>query len=178
MHRRAAVLFCLTTTLAAGWILAQQPKQRASPHEKVTATIGGANVTIEYGRPYAKGRKIFGGLVPYGQVWRTGADEATKLTTSRDLMIGSLHVPAGTYSLFTVPNEGGNWTLVVNKTGDQWGAYKYEQGQDLGRVEMKTTSGGSPVEQLTIGLKSAGGNKGTLTIAWDTTTSTIDLMAH
>lgn len=78
-------------------------RQRKSPHVQTSVTVDGKTITVEYGRPYAKGREIFGGFVPHSEVWRTGADEATTLTTTADLMLGALHVPAGTYSLFTIP---------------------------------------------------------------------------
>jgi hypothetical protein len=152
-------------------------RQRVSPHETVAATIGGKKVSIEYGRPSVKGRKIFGELVPLGQVWRTGADEATILTTEGDLMLGSLHVPAGSYSLFTIP-EAGKWTLVINKTAKQWGAFNYDAKQDLGRADMKVDKAASPVEQLTISLTPKGGNMGTLKIAWDTVEASINVMMH
>ena len=148
-----------------------------SPHDELTATIAGKKITITYGRPFKKGRAIFGGLVPYGQVWRTGADEATTFATEADLMIGSLHVPAGEYSLFTLPNEK-EWTLVLNKTAKQWGAFKYDQKMDLGRVPMKVAAGGAPVEQLTITLQGTGGSNAVLKIAWDTVTASADLMVH
>ncbi|MEN6535070.1 MAG: DUF2911 domain-containing protein, partial [Bryobacteraceae bacterium] len=106
--------------VAVGMLLAQG-RNRISPHEQTSATFDGKKVTVEYGRPYKKGREIFGGLVPWDKVWRTGADEATILTSDADLMIGSLHVPKGSYSLFTIP-EKQSWTLIVNKVAKQWGA--------------------------------------------------------
>jgi hypothetical protein len=151
-------------------------RQRASPHEKVEATIGGKKITIDYGRPYKKGREIFGKLEPYGKVWRTGADEATTLTTEGDLMIGSIHVPAGTYSLFTIPDEK-EWTLVVNKVAKQWGAFKYDQAMDLGRTKMKIEKVPA-VEQLTIAITPKGANAGELSVAWDTTKAVAPIMTH
>ena len=126
-------------------------RQRASPHEAVTATVDGASVSIEYGRPYMKGRKIFGGpesLVPFGKVWRTGADEATTLTTDKGLTFGSVSVPAGKYTLFTIPGDK-EWMLVINKQTGQWGT-QYDQAQDAGRVAMKVQATSAPVEQFTI----------------------------
>jgi hypothetical protein len=123
-----------------------------------------------------KGREIMGKLVPFGQVWRTGADEATVLTTEGDLMLGSLHVPAGTYSLFTLPTES-DWTLIVNKTAKQWGAFKYDQGTDLGRAKMKVEKLSAPVEQFTITLD-AQASKGTLKLAWEKTAASIPVMMH
>ena len=150
---------------------------RLSPRERVSATLGAASVLIEYGRPYKKGREIYGGLVPFGEVWRTGADEATTLETDRDLMLGSLHVPAGKYSLFTIPEES-KWTLVVNKVSDQWGAFSYDEGEDLGQVEMNLSQSNEVVEQLTIRVESVAGSNGTLAIDWDTTSATLAVMAH
>jgi hypothetical protein len=138
----------LVTTGLAAWVGAQG--QRASPHEKTEATVDGAKVSIEYGRPYMKGRKIFGGLVPYGQVWRTGADEATTLVTDQALVFGTVMVPAGTYTLYTIPGEK-EWTLIVNKQTGQWGT-QYSEAQDLGRISMKVSRLDSPAEQLTISV--------------------------
>ena len=153
LKRALAVLAVLCVLIVA--VMAWQ-QQRVSPHETVEATIGGKKVTVTYGRPYLKGRKAVGGsLVPYGQVWRTGADEATILTTEADLMIGDLLVPKGSYSLFTLPSETG-WKLIINKTDKQWGAFNYDAKQDLGRVDMKVSPIKTPVEQFTIELAKAG----------------------
>lgn len=177
MNKSLKIGFTLTLALAAGLTLLGQQRQRVSPHESTTATIGGKKITITYGRPSKKGREIFGKLEPYGKVWRTGADEATTLETEADLMIGDLHVPAGTYALFTIPEQS-KWTLVVNKTAKQWGAFKYEESQDLGRVPMTMKKLSSPLEQLTITLAPGSGNKGTLTVAWDTVSASVPVMVH
>lgn len=138
--------------------------QRASPHETVNATVDGAKVSVTYGRPYMKGRKIAGGLVPYGQVWRTGADEATTLVTDKALMFGSTHVQPGTYTLYTLPAEKG-WQLIINKQTGQWGT-DYDQAQDLARIPMKVTKTPAPVEQFTIAINDtpAGGE---LKLTWE-----------
>src|SRR5215510_2368501 len=114
----------LSALVALGALIGAAVAQgnRVSPHETTDLTLNGKKVTVTYGRPSMKGRKIMGGLVPYGQVWRTGADEATVLTTDADLMIGNLSVPKGSYSLFTLPSESG-WKLIVNKVDKQWGAF-------------------------------------------------------
>jgi hypothetical protein len=164
----------IASLLVAGAAAAQQ--QRVSPHETTSIAIGGKKITIEYGRPYVKDRKIFGGLVPYGEVWRTGADEATKLTTEADLTIGSLKVPKGTYALFTLPTESG-WTLIVNTVANQWGAFKYDQARDLGRTPMKVSKG-PKVEQFTISLQTQGTNGAVLRMAWDTTVATAAFTAQ
>ena len=151
--------------------------QRKSPHESTSGVIAGKKITVEYGRPYKKGRKIFGGLEPLGKVWRTGADEATTLTTEADLMVGEIHVPAGAYSLFTIPDDG-KWTLVLNKTAKQWGAFDYDESQDLGRTAMKVSSLDSPLEHLTITIEPGSGKNGVLKVAWDQTVATADIMVH
>src|SRR6266496_1925585 len=120
-----ALFLALTVTGAA--------QQRKSPHEQTSLNVGAAKITITYGRPYMRGRKIFGGLEAYGKVWRTGADEATTLETSADVDIAGLKVPKGTYALFPIPGENG-WKLIVNKTAKQWGAFDYKEADDLGRV--------------------------------------------
>ncbi|HEX3475893.1 MAG TPA: DUF2911 domain-containing protein [Kofleriaceae bacterium] len=165
----ASIAASIASLALAGSALAQ--KQRASPHADVTATLAGKKITISYGRPFMKGRAIFGGLVPWDQVWRTGADEATTFTTESDVVIGGLKVPRGEYALFTIPTEK-QWTLVVNKTAKQWGAFKYDAAQDLGRTPMTVATSTKPVEQFTIELVPAG--KGvTLKLAWDKTVATV-----
>jgi hypothetical protein len=143
-------------------------EQRKSPHETTSVTLDGKNISISYGRPYLKGRKVGGEVAPYGQVWRTGADEATKLTTDADLIIGDLKVPKGSYALFTIPNKG-HWTLIVNKVADQWGAFTYDASQDLGRTELQVSALSSPVEQFTIALKATSANEARLTLEWENT---------
>lgn len=158
--------------VAVAIVVAQ--RQRVSPHETVEMTLGGKKVSITYGRPSLKGRKAVGGtLVPYGQVWRTGADEATLLETEVDLMIGNLSVPAGSYALFTLPTEN-DWKLIVNKTAKQWGAFNYDAKQDLGRVDMNVTRTRKTVEQFTISLTGSG-NAGVLKMEWENTSASVDL---
>ena len=154
----------LTAPLAA--------QQRASPHEQASLTIDGKKITIDYGRPYMKGRKIFGGLEKYGAVWRAGADEATMLTTDANLTIEGLKVPKGSYALFALLQESG-WKLIVNTVAKQWGAFSYDQSKDLGRVDMKTTKAAAPLEQFTISLEAAGSKKGTLKMAWENTVASV-----
>jgi hypothetical protein len=166
MKTTAVVLALSLSTLAA-----RADKPRKSPHEQASAVLAAKKVTIDYGRPFKKGRKIFGELVPLDAVWRTGADEATVLTTATDLTIGTLRVPAGSYSLFTIPGAKG-WTLIVNKVVKQWGAFAYDAKQDLGRVPM-TAAAGPPVEQFTIALEPAGDKKLTLKMSWDTTVAQV-----
>ncbi|MEO7653466.1 MAG: DUF2911 domain-containing protein [Bryobacteraceae bacterium] len=162
-------LALMGATLLAGAMPGVAAAQAKSPHETVSATIGGGKVTISYGRPSIRGREIMGGLVPYGQVWRTGADEATKLTTEVDLNIGGLRVPKGSYGVFTLPTKEG-WQLIINKTADQWGAFKYDAAKDLGRVPMKVGKPAQPVEQFTIALTAD-----TLKMSWENTVAQVEI---
>lgn len=145
---------------------AAQPNERVSPHEKVEGVIGGKTLTIEYGRPSLKGRELFGNLIPFGQVWRLGADEATKLTTPVDIEINGLKVPAGIYSLFMLVADDGTTQLIVNKVPNQWGAFKYDAAQDLGRVSIAGSRDNPVTETLTIGIESSGDKAGRIRFAW------------
>ena len=110
--------------------------KRKSKNGSVSGTIDGVEVSLEYGRPQVKDRTIWGKLVPYGKVWRTGADEATTITFGADVLVQGKALPAGTYSLFTIPEEG-EWTVIFNKVASQWGAYSYDEGEDALRVSAK-----------------------------------------
>jgi Protein of unknown function (DUF2911) len=150
-----------------------QEHKRISPHEAVSATIDGANIKIVYGRPYTRDpktkemRKIWGGLVPFGQVWRMGADEATMLTTDHDIAIGGTRIPAGSYSLFLQPEKNGPAKLIVNKQTGQWGT-KYDGSQDFTRIDMQRNPLAPAVDQFTITIgKDASGNGGTLRLEWE-----------
>lgn len=176
IHRRRLVTSALVAALAlpAAFVAAQE--KRISPHETVKAIIDGGTVSITYGRPSMKGRKIFGGLVPYGQVWRTGADEATILETTKSLMFGPFHINPGKISLYSLV-DAKSWKLVLNKQVGQWGT-EYSPAQDIGRVEMKTETLPAPVEQLTISIdKGPGGKGGVLVIQWDTTKASLSFSA-
>jgi hypothetical protein len=135
------LLFCLIAALAAltfasaGW--AQQlDLPRPSPKATVSQTVGLTDVTINYCRPSVKGRLIWGGLVPYDQVWRTGANEATTITFADDTSIEGTKLPAGTYGLFTIPGKD-EWAVIFNKGAKQWGAYEYKQADDVLRIKVK-----------------------------------------
>jgi hypothetical protein len=119
-----------------------------------------------------RGRKIMGGLVPFGQIWRTGANDATVLNTEADLTIGNLAVPKGRYAIFTLPSETG-WKLIVNKVPDQMGAFNYDEKQDLGRVDMKVGKTSAPVEQFTITLAKSG-KGGVMKLEWENTSASVD----
>jgi Protein of unknown function (DUF2911) len=142
-----------------------------SPRDTASATIGAARVLVDYGRPSVRGRVIFGNVVPWGVVWRTGANEATQLVTDRDLEIGGTTVPAGTYSLFTIPTPHG-WTLIINRQHGQWGT-EYHAEQDLAQLDMTTRTLPNVVERLTAALR-PGGDGGELAFSWDRTEATIE----
>jgi hypothetical protein len=144
----------------------------ASPRDTARGTIGGTNVLVDYGRPSKRGRVIFAadGLVPYGQVWRTGANAATTLVTSAPLRVGETQVPAGTYTLYTVPGPD-SWQLVINKQTGQWGT-EYDQSQDLARVPMRVSALSAPVEQFAIAVE-----QGALVMRWDTVQASVPLRA-
>jgi len=152
----------------------QDKSKRPSPPGTAEVTFAdGKKVTIDYSRPSAKGRKIYGGLVPYGEVWRTGANEATSLKTDTDLVIGGTTVPAGSYTLYTVPASG-SWKLIINKQTGQWGT-NYEQGQDLARVDMNVTTVSQPVEQFTISFDKTGGDSAKLNLDWEKTRASVEV---
>lgn len=139
----------------------------ASPPDTVRATVGAANIEIAYSRPFRRGRTIFGsGVVPWGQVWRTGANAATQLTTTKDIMIGGTHLPAGKYTLWTLPTETGSKLIINSQTG-QWGT-AYDPKRDFARVDLTTKTLNAPVEQFTISVVPAA-QGGVLKMAWDRT---------
>jgi hypothetical protein len=138
-----------------------------SPPMTATATIEGKKIRVDYGAPSMRGRKVMGGLVPYGEVWCAGANDATTLTTDADLEIAGLRVPKGSYTLWAIPGKT-DWTLIVNKQTGQWHT-EYNEDRDLGRVKISVKSLASPVEQFRIAIMPAGGNKGMLSLIWETT---------
>lgn len=147
------------------------PGKAGSPHVRSEFTIDGANISIEYGRPSLKGRTPGKDVDPFdGKEWRTGADEATTLKTDKALKIGALAVPAGTYTLYTIPT-GGTWHLIVSKKTGQWGI-PYPQGDDLGRAPMTLGKAPAPAEQLTFSIEDTPAG-GTLHIDWGTTRASI-----
>jgi hypothetical protein len=154
-------------------VAAQQDKaKRPSPPAQAKWDLGGGkSVTIDYGSPRVKGRKIYGELVPYGQVWRTGANEATTLVTPVDLTIGGTTVPAGSYTIFTVPNKD-KWALVISKKTGEWGTDYPGQANDLARVDMKASALPSPVENFTIAFEKAGSGAN-LNIDWESTRASV-----
>ncbi len=177
----AATLAVAATLAFSTSAMAQAAKKksrtRVSPHETITATIDGNEMKLVYGRPYSKKpgteevRKIWGGLVPYGKVWRTGADEATLLTTKQPIEIGGYSLAAGTYSLFTLPAEDGTAKLIINKKTGQWGVpynETAEKANELASVDLKKTTLDKPVDQFTMAIEPGSGG-GTLEMMWENT---------
>jgi DUF2911 family protein len=132
----------------------------------------GKSIAVTYSSPRMRGRKIFGDLVPYGEVWRTGADEATLLTTTVDLVAAGKTIPSGRYSIFTLP-AAAKWTLIVSKQIGEWGIPYPGERYDLTRADMKVSKLPAPVENFTISLDSAG-NACTMKLDWETTRASID----
>src|SRR6202790_4816392 len=154
---------------------AQQDKsKRPSPAAQAQCKFsGGKTITVDYSSPRMKGRKIFGGLVPYGEVWRAGANEATTLVTATDVMVGGTHVPAGSYTIFAIPNKD-KWTLVVSKKTGEWGTAYPGASEDLARIDMKASALPSAVENFTIAFdKTASGCA--LRMDWETTRASVDI---
>lgn len=130
-------------------------KQMASPRDSVKGKIGSANVSINYGSPSVKGRKIWGDLVPYEKVWRAGANEATVFSTDRPLTVEGKNLPAGTYAFFVIPGEH-EWNIIFNKTAKQWGAFKYDSKEDALRVMVKPVKSASMHERLVYKINANG----------------------
>lgn len=152
---------------------AQEP--RISPPATAQVTLSDKTVSIAYSRPSIRGRKIMGGLVPYGEVWRTGANEATTLKTAVDLTIGGVSVPAGAYTLYSLPSESG-WKLIINKQTGQWGT-EYDKSQDLARVDMTRSTLAKPVEMFTMAFDKTGPASADLVLTWELTKLTVAVKA-
>lgn len=167
----ATAAYC---TLLATASLAQQPL--ASPAASADVTINGKAITIKYNSPRLKGRTIGSDIVPYGQVWRTGANPATTLVTATNLKIGTLDVPAGTYTIYTLPSAD-KWLLIVNKQNGQWGT-EYNQPQDLGRTPMTSKPVPSSQENMSISFENTKGNTAELHVKWGTTDEYVAVKAQ
>jgi hypothetical protein len=154
---------------AAAW--SSRPLGQLSPTDSVSGAVGSAHVNIVYSRPLKRGRQIFGGIVPWGQVWRTGANAATMFTSDKDLDIGGKTVPAGTYTLWSIPTPDG-WSLIVNTQTRQWGT-DYHADSDFAKIPMTLARQTPPVEEFTISLEPQGETKSLLKLAWDDRVATV-----
>ncbi len=144
------------------------PVQRKSPIAIAKTHVDSAYIKIVYGQPYKRGREIFGELEPYGEVWRTGANEATELTTTADLLINGEELQAGTYALFTIPRPD-NWTIILNDSLGQWGAFTYDSAHDVLRTTVPAATTDQSIEAFTIQFSETEGNFTTIELMWDTT---------
>jgi Protein of unknown function (DUF2911) len=173
MKKSVWILVAIAMAALAAIVVAQGSKPASPPGEATLKFDDGRTVTINYSRPSIRGRKIFGGLVPYNEVWRTGANAATSLKTDVALTIGGASVPAGSYTLYTLPGAT-SWKLIINKQTGQWGT-EYDKSQDLARVDMKVSQRSSPLEEFTISFDKTSGNSATLKLEWDTTVASVDV---
>jgi hypothetical protein len=149
MKNRFRFMFVALMAMVSGLTFAQDKKATSAP-AKAEGKSGAASVTIDYHQPAARGRKIMGGLVPFGEVWRTGANKTTSITVSAPVKIEGQDLAAGTYGLFTIPGEN-EWTIIINKS-IEWGAYSYKQADDVLRVKVKPTKTDAFVETFTISV--------------------------
>ena len=170
---RSLLLVIVAGLIVSAPLMAQEKPPASPPGEASVSFDNGKSVTIKYSRPSTRGRKIFGGLVPYGNVWRTGANAATSLTTDTALDIGGTNVPAANYTLYTVPGEK-SWQLIVNKETGQWGT-KYDQGQDLARIRMQVSQLPSALEVFTVSLDKTGAKSATLKLQWELTSASVNI---
>jgi hypothetical protein len=175
VRRFAAVLITIVLGCACGWGQQQDKSKRPSPPGSAECQFAdGKTVHIDYSRPFAKGRKIYGGVVPYDKEWRTGANEATTFVSNTDLEVGGTRVPAGSYTLFTVPSAD-LWMLVISKKTGEWGEPYPGKADDLARIKMKSEPLSSPVEQFTIAFDKGGPDTCTMHLDWETTRASVSV---
>jgi hypothetical protein len=184
MHLRSLVFAACCTLLTAasfaqmGDMKMDKPSDKPLPSPAATAhvSLNGKAVTIHYNSPRVRGRKIMGGLVPYGQIWRTGANPATTLITTANLQIGTLNVPAGTYTLYTLPSEK-QWLFIVNKHTGQWGT-EYYMKDDLGRTPMTGATLPASQENMSISFENTHGASTELHVRWENTDEYVPVKAE
>ncbi|HEX6502322.1 MAG TPA: DUF2911 domain-containing protein [Terriglobales bacterium] len=174
MNKKLAVLTAFLLCVAMIAAAQQDKSKRPSPAANAQCQFSdGKTVKVDYSSPRAKGRKIFGDLVPYGKVWRTGANEATTFVTDANLTAGGKDIPSGNYTIFTVPGPD-KWTLIVNKKTGEWGIpYKYES-DELARVDMSVSKTSAPVENFTIAFDQKG-DTCTMRLEWENTRAQVDI---
>ncbi len=184
MRKLAVVGYLSIFVLIGAMVYAQQDKSKR-PSPPGTASVSfpdGKKITVDYSRPKVKDpktgevRKIFGALVPFDKVWRTGANEATSFVTDADVMVGEVHVPAGKYTMYSIPGQN-EWTIIINKQTGQWGT-NYDEKQDLGRTKVKAGKTSAPVEQFTISFDKPNGKKTNMNMEWENTKVSVPVMEH
>ena len=169
MHKRNFYLLCTLlfgfTFLISDAVFAQVELPPISPRAKLTQKVGLTDVSFDYSRPSVQGRKIFGDLVPYGKVWRTGANESTKITFADNVTLEGNRVPAGTYALYTIPGAD-QWTIIIHKDVSLWGSDKYNQANDLLRFNVPAQKNSNDVEAFTIDLTNYTQNSADVELLW------------
>lgn len=168
-----ALLF--TTSVSAHAQERSTDEPRVSPNAEVHQTIGTTDVQVTYGRPSVRGRTIFGNLVPYGEVWRTGANEATTITFASDVHVEGERVEAGTYALFTIPADDDAWTVVLNAVANQWGAYNYDAEEDVLRTDVMPYEADTFREQMSFSFEAVSDTSATLLMHWAETALPVEL---
>jgi Protein of unknown function (DUF2911) len=176
----SALLFCFAMVAYAQMSMDQDKSKRPSPPANAQCKFSdGKSVKINYSSPRVNDpkthqpRKIYGGLVPYGQIWRTGANEATAFVADTDLNVGGKDVPAGSYTIFTVPEQD-KWTLVISKKTGEWGTDYAGEKEDLARVPMSVSKTPSPVENFTISFDQKG-SACTMNLDWENTRASVEV---
>ena len=166
----AVSVVCLALAVVALRAHQQDKSKRPSPPAQATMDLGGGkSITVDYSSPRLKGRQVGGEVAPFGQVWRTGANEATTFVNTADVVVGGTTVPAGSYTLFTVPNKD-KWVLIISKKTGEWGTDYPGPSNDLGRVDMKVSALPSPVENFTISFAA-----GAINFDWGTTRASVSV---
>ena len=180
MHKRITLVTLIILTLTTIGLAQDDKSKRPSPPAQAQCQFAdGKTIKTDYSSPRThdpkthQPRKIFGGVVPYGQVWRTGANEATTFVTDTNLTVGGKDVPAGSYTIFTVPDQD-KWVLVISKKTGEWGTPDPGEGDDLARVDMKVSQLPSAVENFTISYDQTGGNC-TMNLDWEKTRASVEL---
>lgn len=166
--------FLATTLIGAALVAvtvsAQAPEKiefpAASPAASFKQTVGITNIEVSYHRPSMRGRAIFGGLVPYNEVWRTGANQATKIKFSTPVKLNGTSIDAGAYELYSIPGRA-SWTVIIHKDTSAWGAYSYDSKNDVARIEAKPTATSAPVETFAIGVSDIRDSGATLYLTWE-----------
>lgn len=174
MNKTPLVTSLIVTLLFGAASLSAQEKAKASPHSVLKQTVGLTEVTVDYHRPSARGREIFGGLVPYGEVWRTGANQSTDITFDKPVIFGGESVEAGTYGLYTIPGKD-SWTVILYSDPSLWGAGKYDESKDVVRVKADVVELQPTLESFTIGLNALTKESAVLHFDWVNTRAAVEI---
>ena len=157
-------VLCLFLSFNLSTAYGQKDKSdRPSPPVHAEKTVDDLNIAVDYSSPSVNGREIWGKLVPYDKVWRTGANEATTISFSEDVKVNGHHVAAGTYSLFTIPDKSGVWVVILNSATDLWGSYDFDKEKNVARFEVQTREIKDKYEKMTFSIN----DEGEVVFAWD-----------